>query len=219
VLDSTVGEFPSLYSPKHTQCIGFSYSIYCYFFLSSNRESELYQFASTILRPIFQWLSLLSSSLNPLIYIAYSQKYRRAFHHLLLTPCRIRYRKLQRVTRATLRLPPLPQTPTDTTVKKGSINQAHWTTITGDGEVLNKWGRKISLQHSNAISHRSMYYLDKERKFSDQPPPRIISHSTSPLIKPNGISSSPARENGRLAKKSSLWGKEGAEMNTQPLLE
>jgi len=67
-----------------------------------------------------------------------------------------------------------------------------------------------------------MYYLDKERKFSDQPPPRIISNVTSPLIKPNGTRGSPARENGRLAKKNSLWGKDigsGTEMNTQPLLE
>uniref|UniRef100_A0A0K0DML1 G_PROTEIN_RECEP_F1_2 domain-containing protein n=1 Tax=Angiostrongylus cantonensis TaxID=6313 RepID=A0A0K0DML1_ANGCA len=30
---------------------------------------------------------LLSSSLNPLIYIAYSHKYRRAFHKILLLPC------------------------------------------------------------------------------------------------------------------------------------
>uniref|UniRef100_A0A915BSF8 G-protein coupled receptors family 1 profile domain-containing protein n=1 Tax=Parascaris univalens TaxID=6257 RepID=A0A915BSF8_PARUN len=80
------------------------YGIYCYFFLSSDHETATFQFASQVLRPIFQWLSLLSSSLNPLIYIAYSQKYRRAFHQLLLMPCRRRYERVRNVTRSTLRL-------------------------------------------------------------------------------------------------------------------
>ncbi|KHN85494.1 Neuropeptide Y receptor [Toxocara canis] len=80
------------------------YGIYCYFFLSKDHETSTFQFASQVLRPIFQWLSLLSSSLNPLIYIAYSQKYRRAFHQLLLMPCRRRYERVRNVTRSTLRL-------------------------------------------------------------------------------------------------------------------
>lgn len=49
------------------------YGLYCYFFMAENRDSAFFQFASSVLRPIFQWLSLLSSSLNPLIYIAFSQ--------------------------------------------------------------------------------------------------------------------------------------------------
>nr|CAD2186759.1 unnamed protein product [Meloidogyne enterolobii] len=73
------------------------YGLYCYFFLSDDKDSSFFQFASS-------WLSLLSSSLNPLIYICFSQKYRRAFHQLLLLPCRKRYRKIQRATRNTFRL-------------------------------------------------------------------------------------------------------------------
>jgi len=49
------------------------YGLYCYFFMAENRDSAFFQFASSVLRPIFQWLSLLSSSLNPLIYIVFSQ--------------------------------------------------------------------------------------------------------------------------------------------------
>uniref|UniRef100_A0A914LWN2 G-protein coupled receptors family 1 profile domain-containing protein n=1 Tax=Meloidogyne incognita TaxID=6306 RepID=A0A914LWN2_MELIC len=73
------------------------YGLYCYFFMAGNKDSSFFQFASS-------WLSLLSSSLNPLIYICFSQKYRRAFHQLLLLPCRKRYRKIQRATRNTFRL-------------------------------------------------------------------------------------------------------------------
>ena len=51
-------------------------ALYCYFFLATNHNTPLFQFASHVLRPVFQGLSLLSSSLNPLIYITYSQKYR-----------------------------------------------------------------------------------------------------------------------------------------------
>ncbi|VDK42923.1 unnamed protein product [Anisakis simplex] len=80
------------------------YGIYCYFYLSKDHETSTFQFASQVLRPIFQWLSLLSSSLNPLIYIAYSQKYRRAFRQLLLMPFRRRYERIRNVTRSTLRL-------------------------------------------------------------------------------------------------------------------
>ncbi|KAK0397832.1 hypothetical protein QR680_002292 [Steinernema hermaphroditum] len=81
------------------------YGIYSYFFLAaSDPESPAFQFASQVLRPLFQWLSLLSSSLNPLIYIAYSQKYRRAFHQLLLLPCRTKYERVRRLTRNTFRL-------------------------------------------------------------------------------------------------------------------
>uniref|UniRef100_A0A1I8B9R5 G_PROTEIN_RECEP_F1_2 domain-containing protein n=1 Tax=Meloidogyne hapla TaxID=6305 RepID=A0A1I8B9R5_MELHA len=80
------------------------YGLYCYFFMADNKDSSFFQFASSVLRPIFQWLSLLSSSLNPLIYICFSQKYRRAFHQLLLLPCRKRYRKIQRATRNTFKL-------------------------------------------------------------------------------------------------------------------
>ncbi|VDN82314.1 unnamed protein product [Brugia pahangi] len=60
------------------------HGIYSYFFLTKDYNTSTFQFASQVLRPIFQWLSLLSSSLNPLIYIVYSQKYRRAFRHFLL---------------------------------------------------------------------------------------------------------------------------------------
>ncbi|KJH48294.1 hypothetical protein DICVIV_05603 [Dictyocaulus viviparus] len=51
--------------------------------------------ASQVFRPFFQWLSLLSSSLNPLIYIAYSQKYRRAFHKIFLIPCQSKYESVR----------------------------------------------------------------------------------------------------------------------------
>ncbi|KAI6177552.1 G-PROTEIN-RECEP-F1-2 domain-containing protein [Aphelenchoides bicaudatus] len=80
------------------------YGLYCYFFLAPNRDSVLFHFASSVLRPIFQWLSLLSSSINPLIYIGYSQKYRRAFHRLLLLPCQVKYANLRSATRTTFRL-------------------------------------------------------------------------------------------------------------------
>ncbi|KAL3075767.1 hypothetical protein niasHS_012597 [Heterodera schachtii] len=79
------------------------YALYCYFFMAEDRDSMFFQFASSVLRPIFQWLSLLSSSLNPLIYIAFSQKYRRAFHSLLLFPCRRRYKEFKQATRSTFR--------------------------------------------------------------------------------------------------------------------
>lgn len=78
--------------------------LYCYFFLADNKDSGLFHFASSVLRPIFQWLSLLSSSINPLIYIGYSQKYRRAFHRLLLLPCQVKYANLRSATRTTFRL-------------------------------------------------------------------------------------------------------------------
>jgi hypothetical protein len=80
------------------------YGLYCYFFMASNKESGLFHFASSVLRPIFQWLSLLSSSINPLIYIGYSQKYRRAFHRLLLLPCQVKYANLRSATRTTFHL-------------------------------------------------------------------------------------------------------------------
>ncbi|CAD5224786.1 unnamed protein product [Bursaphelenchus xylophilus] len=80
------------------------YALYCYFFMASDKNSSFFQFASSILRPIFQWLSLLSSSINPLVYIGYSQKYRRAFHTLLLLPCQMKYNKMRSATRTTFRL-------------------------------------------------------------------------------------------------------------------
>ncbi|VDN55663.1 unnamed protein product [Dracunculus medinensis] len=80
------------------------YGIYCYFFFSIDHTTPAFQFASQVLRPIFQWLSLLSSSLNPLIYIAYSRKYRRAFQDLLLLPCKTRYEHIRSFTRSKLRL-------------------------------------------------------------------------------------------------------------------
>uniref|UniRef100_A0A914XSS6 G-protein coupled receptors family 1 profile domain-containing protein n=1 Tax=Panagrolaimus superbus TaxID=310955 RepID=A0A914XSS6_9BILA len=76
------------------------YALYCYFFLTDpmQRDTWFFHFASSVLRPAFQWLSLLSSSLNPLIYIAYSQKYRRAFHQLLLLPCQLRMESFRQAT-------------------------------------------------------------------------------------------------------------------------
>ncbi|EGT42916.1 hypothetical protein CAEBREN_31261 [Caenorhabditis brenneri] len=59
------------------------YCIFTYFFFFADQRSELFKITSMVklssIRPIFQWMSLLSSSLNPIIYIAYSHKYRRAF--------------------------------------------------------------------------------------------------------------------------------------------
>ncbi|VDN25182.1 unnamed protein product [Gongylonema pulchrum] len=97
------------------------YGIYCYFFLTKDHSSATFQFASHVLRPIFQWLSLLSSSLNPLIYIAYSQKYRRAFRQLLVLPCHRRYERIRSVTRTTLRLRLKPHT-ADGTMRQGRYN-------------------------------------------------------------------------------------------------
>ncbi|EYB83420.1 hypothetical protein Y032_0336g2893 [Ancylostoma ceylanicum] len=71
------------------------YGIYTYFFFFADNTSYVFELASQVLRPFFQWLSLLSSSLNPLIYIAYSQKYRRAFHKILLLPCRSKYERVR----------------------------------------------------------------------------------------------------------------------------
>lgn len=145
--------------------------LYCYFFLAESRESGFFQFATSVLRPIFQWLSLLSSSLNPLIYIAYSQKYRRAFHQLLLMPCRLRYQSLRRATRATLRLPPLKA---DEELRNGSFYYANHATANAtlnNNSLTENWpgssefcalcspsgagklgmgsgpGRRVSLQH------------------------------------------------------------------------
>ncbi|KAI1732633.1 7 transmembrane receptor (rhodopsin family) domain-containing protein [Ditylenchus destructor] len=131
------------------------YGLYCYFFLASNRDSPFFQFASSVLRPIFQWLSLLSSSLNPLIYSCYSQKYRRAFHQLLLLPCRMHYQSFQRATRATLRLPP-----------------KHKATESSLGDLPqlmldpSKYGRKVSLQHHYFQPHQ--YSNGLLRKMSEQ---------------------------------------------------
>lgn len=77
--------------------------IYSYFFLAKDYSTSTFQFASQVLRPIFQWLSLLSSSLNPLIYIVYSQKYRRAFRQLLVLPCRQRHERTRSMTQSTLK--------------------------------------------------------------------------------------------------------------------
>uniref|UniRef100_A0A0N5BCK1 G_PROTEIN_RECEP_F1_2 domain-containing protein n=1 Tax=Strongyloides papillosus TaxID=174720 RepID=A0A0N5BCK1_STREA len=73
------------------------FSLHAYF-IATNPEGFFYEVAVTILRPCFQWLSLLSSSLNPLIYIAYSQKYRRAFHQLLLLPCQTKLGTIRKFT-------------------------------------------------------------------------------------------------------------------------
>ncbi|CAD6194589.1 unnamed protein product [Caenorhabditis auriculariae] len=53
------------------------YSIFTYFHFFANVHSEVFEFTSLVVRPLFQWLSLLSSAINPLIYVAYSQKYER----------------------------------------------------------------------------------------------------------------------------------------------
>ncbi|CAI5448189.1 unnamed protein product [Caenorhabditis angaria] len=65
------------------------------FFNFADQRTPLYGFLSTSLRPIFQWLSILSSSLNPIIYIAYSHKYRRAFKKILLMPCKLKYERVR----------------------------------------------------------------------------------------------------------------------------
>jgi hypothetical protein len=72
--------------------------LYLYFFLAPDPSSPTFQFASNLLRPIFQWLSLLSSSLNPIIYVMYSQKYRRAFNQILLYPCQAHYDNIRQTT-------------------------------------------------------------------------------------------------------------------------
>ncbi|VDN05993.1 unnamed protein product [Thelazia callipaeda] len=79
------------------------HGIYCYFILMKDYNTPSFQLASQVLRPVFQWLSLLSSSLNPLIYVVYSLKYRRAFRQLLLLPCRRRYERIRTMTQSTLR--------------------------------------------------------------------------------------------------------------------
>uniref|UniRef100_A0A8R1HQ46 G_PROTEIN_RECEP_F1_2 domain-containing protein n=1 Tax=Caenorhabditis japonica TaxID=281687 RepID=A0A8R1HQ46_CAEJA len=71
------------------------YCIFTYFFFFADQRSDLFQITSMIIRPIFQWMSLLSSSLNPIIYIAYSHKYRRAFKTILLMPCKSRYERVR----------------------------------------------------------------------------------------------------------------------------
>uniref|UniRef100_A0AAF5DJZ0 G_PROTEIN_RECEP_F1_2 domain-containing protein n=1 Tax=Strongyloides stercoralis TaxID=6248 RepID=A0AAF5DJZ0_STRER len=73
------------------------FSLHAYF-IATEPEGFFYEAAVTVLRPCFQWLSLLSSSLNPLIYIAYSQKYRRAFHKLLLLPCQTKLGTIRKFT-------------------------------------------------------------------------------------------------------------------------
>lgn len=71
------------------------YCIFTYFFFFADQRSELFKITSMSIRPIFQWMSLLSSSLNPIIYIAYSHKYRRAFKSILLMPCKTRYERVR----------------------------------------------------------------------------------------------------------------------------
>ncbi|CAJ0604187.1 unnamed protein product [Cylicocyclus nassatus] len=102
------------------------YSIYTYFFFFADNTSYAFEIASQVLRPFFQWLSLLSSSLNPLIYIAYSQKYRRAFHKILLMPCRSKY---QRVRGTLLRS-------TKTEVSEGSVLKKNSPTFRGGSRVI-----------------------------------------------------------------------------------
>ncbi|CAB3406656.1 unnamed protein product [Caenorhabditis bovis] len=67
------------------------YVIFTYFYFFADQKSELFTITSMVIRPVFQWLSLLSSSLNPIIYITYSHKYRTAFKNILLMPCKSRY--------------------------------------------------------------------------------------------------------------------------------
>ncbi|CAO4374820.1 unnamed protein product [Caenorhabditis nigoni] len=71
------------------------YCIFTYFFFFADQRSEVFRITSMLIRPIFQWMSLLSSSLNPIIYIAYSHKYRRAFKSILLMPCKTRYERVR----------------------------------------------------------------------------------------------------------------------------
>lgn len=174
--------------------------LYCYLFLTPDRESAFFQFSTSVLRPIFQWLSLLSSSLNPLIYIAYSQKYRRAFHQLLLMPCRMRYQSLRRATRATLRLPPLKiddrstgETNQNSTEYDENLSSSkHYTS---SGVMHGKYGRKVSLQHnqyyynvnhnhSHKYSSESMNGPSYNRKLSDQSPPARRSSRQSLSVPP-----------------------------------
>ncbi|KAI6188796.1 G-PROTEIN-RECEP-F1-2 domain-containing protein [Aphelenchoides besseyi] len=138
------------------------YGLYCYFFLASNRNSSLFHFASSVLRPIFQWLSLLSSSINPLIYIGYSQKYRRAFHRLLLLPCQMKYANLRTATRNTFRL---------SSAEKNSKDEQQKPTINGtNGNVPNSKRYTILAQPRKMTpTVAAAWPVDAQRRAS-QPP-------------------------------------------------
>ncbi|KAH7729338.1 Protein C50F7.1 b [Aphelenchoides avenae] len=134
------------------------YGLYCYFFLTDDRESTFFQFASSVLRPIFQWLSLLSSSLNPLIYIGYSQKYRRAFRQLLLLPCQTHYQSFRRATQNTLHLSFKDQ----------------------NGNAFG--GLQDTFRHKNSLALSPEQIQSRKSSYSSQPSSRRPSTATGPNL-------------------------------------
>lgn len=142
------------------------YALYCYFFLTPNRDSIFFHFASSVLRPIFQWLSLLSSSINPLIYIAYSQKYRIAFHKLLLLPCQVKYANLRSATRSKFHMSPDRRSKEDKTSTLSSTNPSKKYTLLAQSRGLSPtasmWSRENSERIRNPQSH--FYSQDEGRK-------------------------------------------------------
>lgn len=59
--------------------------------------------ATNILRPVFQWLSLANSCLNPILYASFSAKFRLAFLEIIVLPCRRRYGNFRRFAQTTIR--------------------------------------------------------------------------------------------------------------------
>ncbi|VDO78672.1 unnamed protein product, partial [Soboliphyme baturini] len=77
-----------------TVVIGFAmswlplYLLFLYFYIyEPQMENTVGQVLYLVLRPLFQWLSLSNSCINPIFYAHFSHKFRRMFRLLLIHPC------------------------------------------------------------------------------------------------------------------------------------
>ena len=55
------------------------YSLYTYFHFFFDPDSQFNHVAASTLKPVFQWLSMLNSCINPILYACFSPRFRQAF--------------------------------------------------------------------------------------------------------------------------------------------
>jgi neuropeptide FF receptor 2 len=59
------------------------YSIYTYYFFADTISYPYFtEIVISILRPVFQWLSICTSCINPILYACFSNKFRAAFQQV-----------------------------------------------------------------------------------------------------------------------------------------
>lgn len=72
-------------------------------FTQMDMEATSTRILMTVLKPIFQWLSLSNSCINPLLYAYFSSKFRKEFLNIILIPCRRRFQQFKTYSRNTMK--------------------------------------------------------------------------------------------------------------------